>query len=137
MSDERYSIADQQDRFSRAKREKNQRFLDINTVYDPSLLKGKRVAVTGANKGLGLALTNELTAAGASVIAIVRSSSPELEKLNPAEMITGIDVSDDDKCAGLSKQIKGGPIDIVSLRVVVLPCLTLSNAFVFRRSVNQ
>ena len=114
MSDERYSIADQKSRFARAKREKNQRYLDIATVYDPSSLKDKRVAVTGANRGLGLALVTELAAVGAHVIAIARSSSEELEKIDVQQVITGIDVADDDKCAGLSDQIEGGPVDVVS-----------------------
>jgi NADPH:quinone reductase-like Zn-dependent oxidoreductase len=115
MSDERYTIADQPARFARAKGENNQRYLDITTVYDPSLLKGKRVAVTGANRGIGLALSKELAAAGAKVIGIVRSSSPELDALNPEEVITGIDVTDDAKCAALSSKIKGGAIDVVSV----------------------
>lgn len=115
MSGERYTIADQPARFARAQRENNQRYLDITTVYDPSLLKDKRVAVTGANRGIGLALAKELAAAGAKIIGIVRSSSPELDALNPDEIITGVDVTDDAKCAALSSQIKGGPIDIVSL----------------------
>ena len=78
----------------------------------PYFLKDKRVAVTGAN--LGLALANELTEAGAKLIAIVRSSSDELEALKPAELIQGIDVRNDEQCAGIAGQIKGGPIDIVS-----------------------
>ena len=39
-----YSLADQKARFARAKEEKNERYLDITTVYDGSFLKGKRVA---------------------------------------------------------------------------------------------
>ncbi|GAX22292.1 hypothetical protein FisN_22Hu082 [Fistulifera solaris] len=113
MSDERYSIADQKARFDRAKRENNRRYLDITTVYDPSSLQGQRVAVTGANKGLGLALAAELTHVGAEVIAIVKSSSSELEELGVRQIISGIDVTDDEKCAGLSEQVEGGPIDIL------------------------
>jgi hypothetical protein len=111
---QRYSDPDQPARFAQAKAEQNQRYLDITTVYDPSFLKGKRVAVTGANRGIGLALATELTAAGAKVVAIVRSSSPELDALKPAEVVTGIDVTNDEQCAnGIASQIKGGPIDIV------------------------
>jgi len=109
----KFSLADQVARFARAKKENNQRYLDITTVYDPSFLKGKRVAVTGANRGLGLAFATELAEVGANVVAIVRSSSEELEKLKPAEIITGVDVMDDEKCAKIASQIKGGPIDIV------------------------
>jgi len=113
-SEERYSLADQEARFARAKKENNQRYLDITTVYDPSFLKGKRVAVTGANRGLGLAFATEIAQAGAELVAIVRSDSDELEALKPAEVIKGVDVTDDAETAKLSDKIKGGPIDIVS-----------------------
>ena len=119
-SDDRYTIADQPARFARAKKENNQRYLDIASVYDPSFLKGKRVAVTGANRGIGLALATELTNSGAKLVAIVRSSSRELDALKPEEVVTGIDVTDDTKCALLGDQIKGGPIDIVSVFSVPL-----------------
>jgi D-arabinose 1-dehydrogenase-like Zn-dependent alcohol dehydrogenase len=114
MSDSaRYSIPDQQARFAKAKDEKNARYLDITTVYDPSYLKGLRVAVTGANRGLGLAIAKELTEQGAKVVALVRSSSPELEALNPAEIVKGLDVTNDEKSEAIKDQIKGGPVDIV------------------------
>jgi hypothetical protein len=113
MSD-RYTIPDQPARFARAKRDNNQRYLDIETVYDPSFMKGLRVAVTGANRGIGLSLAQELTAQGAKVIAICRSSSAELEALNPEEVVLGIDVQNDEQCEGIKDQIKGGPVDIVS-----------------------
>jgi NADPH:quinone reductase-like Zn-dependent oxidoreductase len=111
---DRYSLPDQPARFAKAKAENNKRFLDITTVYDPSFLKGKRVAVTGANRGIGLELAKELTEAGAQVVAIVRGSSDELDALKPAEIIKGIELTDDTMCSKLAGQIKGGPIDIVS-----------------------
>jgi len=111
MSSERYTIADQPARFARAKKENNQRYLDINTVYDPSYLKGKRVAVTGANRGIGLAIAQELKVQGAKIIAICRSNSPMLEKLEPDEVILGVDVTNDESCKVL--KIEGGPIDIL------------------------
>lgn len=119
MSDDRYTIPDQPARFARAKKENNQRYLDITTVYDGSFLKGKRVAVTGANRGIGLALCTELAEQGAKVVAICRSTSDELEALKPDEVITEIDQTDDEVCTLLPKKVKGGPIDIVS--VVKMP----------------
>jgi NAD(P)-dependent dehydrogenase (short-subunit alcohol dehydrogenase family) len=90
--------------------------------------------------GIGLDLATELTAQGAKVVAIVRSSSKELDDLNPAEIIKGIglntlfwldliecykispisfhplgvDVMDDEKCASIGNQVTGGPVDVVS-----------------------
>jgi len=113
MSADRYTIPDQPARFARAKAEKNERYLDINTVYDPSYLKGKRVAITGANRGIGLSLAKELTAQGGKIVAIVRASSPELDALNPDEVITGIDVTSDEGCEELGGKVTGGPIDIL------------------------
>jgi short chain dehydrogenase len=109
----RYTLADQVARFARAKAENNQRYLDITTVYDPSFLKGLRVAITGANRGIGLAIATEIVSAGAELIAIVRSTSPELEALKPAELISGVDVADETTTSKIHQQITGGPIDIV------------------------
>jgi len=113
MSSDRYTIPDQPARFARAKAEDNRRYLDIETVYDPSYLKGKRVAVTGANRGIGLALAKELTAQGGRLVAICRSSSAELDALNPEEVVTGIDVTSDEACDGIAGKVTGGPIDIL------------------------
>jgi NADPH:quinone reductase-like Zn-dependent oxidoreductase len=113
LPEDRFTLADQVARFARAQQEKNERYLNIESVYDPSFLQGQRVAVTGANRGIGLALATELTRAGAHVIALVRSTSKELDALKPAELIHGMDVQNDARMAQLSQQITGGPIDIV------------------------
>ena len=95
MNGERgYSIADQVARFARAKEEKNERYLDIASVYDGSFLKGKRVLVTGGNRGLGLDLVTELVAQGAEVVVAGRGTSPELDSLGVNEVVTGVDVAD-------------------------------------------
>merc|ERR1719491_563661 len=107
------SIPDQPKRFANAKEENNERFLNIESVYDPAFIKGKRVAVTGANRGIGLALAKELTSQDAQLVAICRASSPELDELKPAETVLGIDVTSEDTCATISSQIKGGKIDIL------------------------
>jgi hypothetical protein len=46
-----YTIADQPARFAKAKAENNKRVLDIDSLYDPSFLKGKVALVTGGNRG--------------------------------------------------------------------------------------
>lgn len=111
----RYSMADQKARYAKAKKDNNTRYLDITSVYDGSFLKGLRVAVTGANRGLGLDLSKQLAAGGASIVALVRKSSPELDALNPAEVITGIDVSKEECAESVKEKIKGGPVDIVRI----------------------
>ena len=68
----RFSIGDQVKRFEYQKRTNDARALDIGRFYDASKLKGKKVLVTGANRGLGLALTKELVSAGARVVATCR-----------------------------------------------------------------
>ena len=113
MSSEKYTIADQPARFARAQSENNERYLNIDSVYDPSYLKGKRVAVTGCNRGIGLAVAQELKAQGAKIVALCRSSSPALEKLEPDETVLGLDVTSDKECEEVASKIKGGPIDIV------------------------
>lgn len=107
-----YSLADQVARFARAKAEGNQRYLDIDTVYDGSYLRGKRVLVTGANRGLGFAITRELLAQGAEVIATTRKKSPELAAAGKMQIIEGVDVQD---TASLVKMVKAisAPLDYV------------------------
>jgi len=111
--EERYSIPDQPARFARAKTQQNQRYLDITSVYNPAFLKGKRVAITGANRGIGLALAQEVVAQGGILIAIGRTSSPALEALQPQQIITNVDVTSDTACSAVASQITGGPIDIL------------------------
>lgn len=91
-----FSIADQTDRFERAQKEGNMRFLDIDSVFDGSYLKDKRVLVTGGNQGLGLAIVTELVAQEAQVVVVGRRSSPELDALGSVggvQIVTGIDVT--------------------------------------------
>lgn len=52
--------------------------LEIDSFYKGDFLKGKCVLVTGGNRGLGLAITNELVKQGRIVIHLgfVNMSSP-------------------------------------------------------------
>lgn len=113
MSSSNYSMADQEARFSKAKADNNERYLNIDSVYDGSYLKGKRVAITGANRGLGLELAKACTAAGGELVAIVRSNSDDLKALNPKEVVEGVDLTDNNSGTKVVKGIKNGPIDIV------------------------
>lgn len=110
-SDRIYSLPDQVARFARAKEEKNERYLDITTVYDGSYLKGKRVLVTGANRGLGLCIAEEILSQGGEVVAVCRSDSPELKEKG-AQVISGVDVVSDSVEEIMTKAIDK-PVDIV------------------------
>jgi NAD(P)-dependent dehydrogenase (short-subunit alcohol dehydrogenase family) len=117
-----YSIADQVARFERAKKEKNQRYLDIASVYDGSYLKGKRVLVVGASKGLGLELVKELKAAGATCIATCRASNKELDEY-ASQIIKNVEVTDINSMRRMATQLKS-PCDYVIFNAGYFPEIT-------------
>ena len=109
-------MADQVARFAKAKEENNERYLNIASVYDGGDLSGKRVLVTGGNRGLGLAITKELVAIGATAIVICRSSSQELSQLvGKWNVYDGVDVTDTEAVQKALKRVKsdGGDIDML------------------------
>lgn len=109
-------MADQTARFAKAKEDKNERYLDIASVFDGGDLSGKRVLVTGGNRGLGLATVKELVAIGATAIVVCRSSCPEVEKLvGKWNVYAGVDVTDDEAVRKVAKLVKGdgGALDVV------------------------
>jgi NAD(P)-dependent dehydrogenase (short-subunit alcohol dehydrogenase family) len=75
--------------------------------------------VTGANRGIGLALTQQLTARGEQVVAVCRHSSAELQKTG-ARIETGVDVTDDAALAGLAQKLDGTRIDQLWLNAGIL-----------------
>jgi len=108
-----FSKADQVARFEQAKQEQNGRYLDINTVFDGSYLKGKRVLVTGGNQGLGLAIVKELHTQGANVVVVGRKSSTDLDALPGVQVITGVDVTDTAAVSGKMISEISEPLDYV------------------------
>ena len=68
--------------------------------------------VTGANRGIGLALTALLREKGHSVLAACRNSSPELDALG-AQIASGVDVSDDEGIARLRAAVGERTIDLL------------------------
>ena len=106
-----FTLADQAARFERAKEEGNTRYLDIKSVYDGAYLKGKRVLITGAGRGLGLAMAREISAQGADGVYLVRKRTSELEALG-GQIIEGVDVmSEESVNKAMESLLK--PVDIV------------------------
>lgn len=70
------------------------------------------VIITGANRGIGLALVDECLSRGDSVIGACRKSSPELNS-SGAEVIENIDVSDLSSIAQLKKSLGDRAIDVL------------------------
>lgn len=72
----------------------------------------KTALVTGANRGIGLALCKTYLADGWNVIGICRNSSPELND-SGAQVIDGVDVTDVQAVAQLAEKLAGKSIDLL------------------------
>jgi len=66
--------------------------------------------VTGANRGIGLALCNRLKSRGRDVIAVRRASTPELDALG-VRVETGVDVTSDEAVSALARRLHGVALD--------------------------
>ena len=108
----KYTIADQPLRFANGKKENNTRMLDIDAIYDGSFLKGKRVLVTGANRGIGLALAKELNDKGAFILGTCRKTSDDLSALSNTQVIENCEITDEKSIPNAFKEITE-PVDIV------------------------
>jgi NAD(P)-dependent dehydrogenase (short-subunit alcohol dehydrogenase family) len=79
-------------------------------------LHGKVAVVTGASKGIGLAVTSALVAEGARVVAGSRSSSPELDRLvaSGSVLFVSVDLSNEEGPAALVKRASEfGGLDVL------------------------
>ncbi len=79
----------------------------------------KTVLITGANRGIGLALTRHFTARGDRVIAACRHSSDALDATG-AQVEEGVDVTDDTALAGLAQRLGDTRLDVVVLNAGIM-----------------
>ena len=70
------------------------------------------IVITGANRGIGLALARLYRDRGDSVIAVCRGSSDELDALG-TRVESGIDVTDGDSLADLAGRLSEDVIDVL------------------------
>jgi NAD(P)-dependent dehydrogenase (short-subunit alcohol dehydrogenase family) len=68
--------------------------------------------VTGANRGIGLGLARELGVRGANVVAVCRTSSPELDALG-VRVEAGLDVTEPAAWSSLAGRLARDDIDLL------------------------
>ncbi len=68
--------------------------------------------ITGANRGIGLELVRRMAARGDKVIAVCRTSSPDLDKAG-VRVERDIDVADEDSVAALAQRLEGVQLDLL------------------------
>lgn len=84
------------------------------------------VLVTGSNRGIGLALVEQLAARGDTVIAACRSATPELKALG-VQVEEDVDVTDDASIAALAERLAGVRLDVLINNAGLLQQNTLSS----------
>jgi len=88
-------------------------------------LRGRTAVVTGASKGIGLAIVEALVQAGAQVVAGSRTSSDRLEELVKDGSVTWVPVDlSEPRAAGDLVAAAGGRVDVLVNNVGTAPART-------------
>ena len=82
------------------------------------------IVISGANRGIGRELAKQLSDRGDTVVALVRSSSSDLDALG-VEVITGVDVTADD-LGEVTQKFEGRSIDVLLNNAGLLQRTTLN-----------
>lgn len=77
------------------------------------------ILITGANRGIGLALTRHYVDRGDKVIAVCRDTSDALQATG-ARVESGIDVTDGEAVSALARRLEAESIDVLLLNAGVL-----------------
>lgn len=80
----------------------------------------KTVVITGANRGIGLALAQCFSNQGDKVIAVCRKSSDELEQVAGVEVIAGVDVIDEAGLELMAQKLESTSIDVLICNAGIL-----------------
>ncbi|MDO5505428.1 MAG: SDR family oxidoreductase [Pseudoxanthomonas suwonensis] len=78
------------------------------------------VLITGANRGIGLALASRFAGRGDQVIATCRSSSDALQALPGVRVETGVDMADGDSVRALAQRLGELRIDVLVCNAGIL-----------------
>ena len=77
------------------------------------------ILITGANRGIGLALAQQYAARGDTVIGVCRHGSPALEQTG-ARVEAGVDVTDGAAVEALARRLADTRIDVLVLNAGIL-----------------
>ncbi len=80
---------------------------------------GQTIVITGANRGIGLALARQWKARGDRVLAVCRQASTELLD-SGVEVIDGVDVSTADGVSNLTSGLGDTPVDLLYNNVGIM-----------------
>lgn len=85
------------------------------------------ILISGAGRGIGLALTKQLVGRGDRVIALCRAPSAELAQIEGIRIIADIDVTDEAAIQQLVAQLDKQPIDVIIHCAGVMTAETLQD----------